>query len=64
MYRRYGCSYGQPLTIQLEDCDDPLAGYNDKLANDPSETFQVAMYKLSVILGRIRRSGSSKSLTR
>ncbi|OCF44565.1 hypothetical protein I317_01638 [Kwoniella heveanensis CBS 569] len=52
----YGGAYGQPLTINLLDCEDPLANPDLLHTPDLSHTFQSELYHVSCLLGNIMQS--------
>ncbi|WVF67399.1 hypothetical protein IAT40_002155 [Kwoniella sp. CBS 6097] len=54
--RWYGGAYGQPLTINLLDCEDPLANSDLLQTPDLSHVFQCELYHVSCLLGNIMQT--------
>ncbi|WWD03817.1 hypothetical protein V865_001873 [Kwoniella europaea PYCC6329] len=51
--RWYGGAFGQPLAINLLDCEDPLESSDLLQTSDLTHAFQVEMYHISCLLGDI-----------
>ncbi|WVW86507.1 hypothetical protein I302_108556 [Kwoniella bestiolae CBS 10118] len=51
--RWYGGAFGQPLAINLLDCEDPLESADLLQTSDLTHAFQVEMYHISCLLGDI-----------
>ncbi|WVQ94993.1 hypothetical protein IAU59_002085 [Kwoniella sp. CBS 9459] len=52
----YGGAYGQPLAINLLDCEDPLANPDLLQTPDLSHVFQSELYHVSCLLGNIMQT--------
>ncbi|WVR09699.1 hypothetical protein IAU60_006775 [Kwoniella sp. DSM 27419] len=52
----YGGAYGQPLTINLLDCEDPLANADLLQTPDLSHAFQAELFHVSCLLGDIMQT--------